>query len=328
MTPDLEQARLDDALRAPLMIGVLVAVELAGLSIPELAEPSVSFRLTTSAQHNVNPFSTEFEHAEAWLLSQAERVRASAEAAIAYPGTAWWWAPVDPARQVWSETMPEPGPPAPVQVLRPVETATEEPRILRWESYAHRSAHAIRTSTREFGGETSYAVATRMMVSGIPGPSAETRQFTMPVRPGFRVYEIHGPADWHRLATTYGKPVDLRQTGLQHVPTRTVPDWRRVGADWDGVHLSLGGLLLTNEVSYETNLGLTRFWAWESEQTQWTGWVFDHPVALPNAFPGSGPPGIDDGFAIDMPIDPAFGSRPGESARFRVGKPVEIWPDQ
>ena len=329
MTPEREQQRRDDTSRAPLMIGVLLAAELAGLTVEQIADPPVSFRLAASAQRTLNPFTASYAHDEAWLLSQADRVRQLAETVISHPARAWWWAAMDPTRQVWSRMGPHASEPAPGAVVRPGGSAETQRRISRWEDYAHRSAHAMRTSTVEVGGETSMAVATHMLAGDIPGPREEIGRFRMPVRRGARVFEIHGPADWHRLATTSGRVADLSRMGLQHVPSRTVPKWSRVLKDWDGVHLSLGGLLLSTEVSYETDRGLTRFWSWESEQTQWTSWVFDEPEALLNAFTRSDEQRTDDGgYVIEMPRDPAFGMCPGELALFRPSKPIEVRGDQ
>lgn len=329
MTPEREEQRLMDALRAPLMIGVLIAAELAELSVKQIAEPSVSFRLATSAQHTLSPFTASFARDEAWLLSQAERVRRLAETVVAHPATAWWWAPMDPKRQVWSRVGPESDGPSPGMIVRPTESAESGRRISHWEDYAHRSAHAVRTSTAEMGDETSLLVATHLLAGDIPGRREEIDRFQMPVRRGARVFEVHSPADWHRLATTSGRVVDLSRSGLRQVPSRTVPKWPKVAKEWDGVHLSLGGLLLSTEVSHESDRGLTRFWAWESEQTQWTSWVFDEPEALPNAFPMSGQRRDEDGgYLIDMPWDPAFRSYSDESAFVRESKPVKVRGDQ
>ena len=49
-----------------------------------------------------------------------------------------------------------------------------------------------------------------------------------------RVFEFHGPADWHELCVRYpaNGPED----------SRLVPNWGAVAEEWGGVHLSFGGL--------------------------------------------------------------------------------------
>lgn len=70
------------------------------------------------------------------------------------------------------------------------------------------------------------------------------------LRPESRVYEIDGPAAWARLAARYPMDVSLakrhdwwRTTGI--AGPWLVPDWLAVAADYDGVHLTLLGYLMT-----------------------------------------------------------------------------------
>ena len=58
-----------------------------------------------------------------------------------------------------------------------------------------------------------------------------------------RVFEIHGPSDWHDLCLSYPS----RHTE----DDRLVPNWGAVSEEWDGVHLSLGGLLTAGQNRYE-----------------------------------------------------------------------------
>ena len=47
-----------------------------------------------------------------------------------------------------------------------------------------------------------------------------------------RVFEIHGPADWHDLCVRY--PAKGTEDD------RLVPNWGAAAEEWDGVHLSIG----------------------------------------------------------------------------------------
>ena len=85
------------------------------------------------------------------------------------------------------------------------------------------------------------------------------------VDPGASVFEVASPADWHALCTTM--PRENRPspagTGL------LVPDWRRVANEYDGVHLTFGGLLTTPYVRTHSAAGTTRLWSWDAEFTIW-----------------------------------------------------------
>ena len=59
-----------------------------------------------------------------------------------------------------------------------------------------------------------------------------------------RVFEIHGPSDWHNLSVRY--PAKVTEDD------RLVPNWGAVAEEWDGVHLSLGGLLTAEQNRYES----------------------------------------------------------------------------
>ena len=81
----------------------------------------------------------------------------------------------------------------------------------------------------------------------------------MPV--GVEVYEINGPEDWHRLCVAY--PAHDFEDG------RLVPDWGAAAADWDGVHLSLGGLLSCEQNRRESAEGWSMHESWHAETTFW-----------------------------------------------------------
>lgn len=305
ISPDDDQSRLEDALRAPLMIAVLLAAERADLPAERVADPAVSFRLAASALRELSPFRADFDHNLAWLLARRERVRPLAERLLSTAASAWWCEPMKPDRQIWSRIGGTADHPSAVDVTQPTLPIGEARRLWAWENYAHKPNRAIQTSTLGANGETSFLVATHLQVPDIIGPRENIDRSLMPIGRSVRVFEINGPADWHRLATTHRGEVDLRSWGLTHEVDRVVPRWSKVAKRWDGVHLSLGGLLLTTDVSFESDAGLTRLWAWESEQTRWLSWVFGEPVRQPAAFPSNGRARPDDeGYVIDIPPDP------------------------
>ena len=130
-------------------------------------------------------------------------------------------------------------------------------------------------------------------------------RWSLPVQPGARVLEIHGPQDWAMLVTTHpatGRthpewelpgpnqhPGEL--TRLMAVPgqraARTsilrhlVPDWASVAADYDGIHLSWAGFLTSEGLVSDLGDGdvaMLRYWF--SERTHWLADVFGEPVPL------------------------------------------------
>ncbi|MFW6195025.1 MAG: hypothetical protein ACOC5M_00705, partial [Chloroflexota bacterium] len=101
-----------------------------------------------------------------------------------------------------------------------------------------------------------------------------------------RVYEIAGPEDWHALCLRY--PVEVGETAARDLrkrwpgADRLTPDWQAVANDWDGVHLSLGGLLTAAQVVNRTPAGWSVQWGWECELTVWLRWVFEAMERLPD----------------------------------------------
>ena len=134
------------------------------------------------------------------------------------------------------------------------------------------------------------------------GPVSRWR---LPVDPGARIAEIHRPQDWTALVTAYPAPARPAEgwelpgrnqrpgslTGLLSLPTQRaartsmrrhlVPDWERLAAHYDGVHLSWAGFL-TSE-GYVSDLGdgdvaMLRYWF--SERTHWLTDAFGEPEPL------------------------------------------------
>ncbi len=63
--------------------------------------------------------------------------------------------------------------------------------------------------------------------------------------------------------------------------TGSFPDWSAVAHDWDAVHLTLGGLLTSEQVRVESSAGWTELWGWGAEQTLWLRWCFTAVERLP-----------------------------------------------
>lgn len=61
-----------------------------------------------------------------------------------------------------------------------------------------------------------------------------------------------------------------------------MPDFSLVAANWDGVHLSFGGLLIATHVPVEGPGGRTLLDSWEAEQTVWLSPSFVAETRLPD----------------------------------------------
>ena len=133
-----------------------------------------------------------------------------------------------------------------------------------------------------------------------------TSRWLLRVRPDARVWDIDAPEDWVRLVQRYPRvaprahagwelpgpnqrPSDtarLRSIATQHAvridqALHVMPDWERVAADFDGVHLSWAGFLTAEGyVSDMNNNSVTMLRYWGSERTLWLRDVFDEPEPL------------------------------------------------
>ena len=107
-----------------------------------------------------------------------------------------------------------------------------------------------------------------------------TRAVAIPVRGGGTTYEIRSAGDWAELCRRYPREVTAsRRHDWYRVTGRAgrwlLPDWGRVAADWDAVHLTGWAYLTaaTQEIvidaEYSTIIG-----GWGPDETYWlTGLV-------------------------------------------------------
>lgn len=55
---------------------------------------------------------------------------------------------------------------------------------------------------------------------------------------------------------------------------RLDPEWSAVAKHWDAVHLSVGGWLTAEDVTYESAGQTTELRGWNLESTVWLRWSF------------------------------------------------------
>lgn len=109
----------------------------------------------------------------------------------------------------------------------------------------------------------------------------------LPVLAATKVWEIDGPRSWIELCRRY--PDDTTRTyaeqwrdwGLRQERVVT-PNWERVAQEWDGVHLSMGGLLTTEGVPLDVGNAGSMLQGWTCEGTLWLRWKFGAPERLPD----------------------------------------------
>ena len=88
--------------------------------------------------------------------------------------------------------------------------------------------------------------------------------WSLSVQRDARVLEVASAEDWAQLVATYGM---MREDLLY-------PDWARVAADWDGVHMTVRAVVATQGICLHAGHGLAAAPYWDVESTLWLRWVF------------------------------------------------------
>jgi hypothetical protein len=247
----------DDLLGSPL--GLHLLDHLAGADLGTLTDVDLS-RLLLEAVQETSIYSADYEAHVAGLRSRAPALESLA---------GWlrrrmpqWWQDVDGERQVWVGSTAEPPDQLRLVVdLDPIHAEASKPKRAFW------------TSTVDPAAVSPWLESPERMVSGL------SYLWRVAVFPAARVAEIHTPAQWSALARTYaGAHQAFRWSGRPHSPpvsARIDPDWSKVAEDWDGVHLSVSGLLTAQDVPYRSEGATTELRGWDMESTVWFRWLFD-----------------------------------------------------
>jgi len=259
----------------------------------------------------VDPVDETVSHAMYWQPPQGEEaltadpavtdvLRPVAAAVAAAPATAWWTSGVDLnllRYTSWPGQEAAPG---------PLVTGARE-RLNRWrdetladerDAARNRPADpaapfsgrwwstpamaALVTTTRPLRGLGSVEL---VWDEDSLGPRDASVWTLAPAQPP-RVWEIDGPEAWVRLVGRY--PLDVTSS-RRHDWYRTtgragawrIPDWAAVAADWDAVHLSVGGYLTaaTRPLAVGDGKAATVLAGWNPDQTWWlTDVLTAHPA--------------------------------------------------
>ena len=231
---------------------------------------------------------------------QTGLLRPLAEAVASAPAASWWWEPADLRHQRWvgcdhHRTLARGD-----DVERAVEVA-EENAVAEEQAMARDRALAPRRGRR---GSAGVAVSgtwwsgplggtvwtSRGNIGDLPAVGLacaedplgeeEFEVWAVGIDPAARVYEVHEPGDWARLAAIHPRDVTAsrsndwnRWTGREG--QWILPDWRSVAAQWDGVHVSVAGYLSTSRMAVDSEGGAASLLAgWDADQTLWLRDVF------------------------------------------------------
>lgn len=262
---DILEQKIDALLGSPVGCAFVLGVECN--SPPEqFANPLASFKLAADCVDFCDVY-TEAGFQEL-ALRHGQKRRDLARRILEHPAFAWWFAPVALDNQIWTAPrMPfganlsdNVNPDA--EPLRPFDLSEwREPELPtgEWAREVQKPELWRQiTSTLRDGSTsavTAYASSAADHICAFP---LAAWRLEMPHTA--RVYEITGPADWHNLCLRYPAHSD---------DGRLTPDWGRAAADWDGVHLTFGGLLSCEQHRYAQNGQWSQHQFWHAESTQW-----------------------------------------------------------
>ena len=292
--------RADDLLNSIVGCAFVVALDESGLTPDDVADPKAALPMVAACADEVFRFRSDYDLVAPGVRALAREKVPQARALIEHPGAAWWFDDVDLRAQAWLSIHGTPdkfiyGTPPDTMAWRRPENPSRP-----WERYAQKPLGNQSTSTLYGPCLTSELVARDERVGDYlcEFPLA---WWSVRFPEEVRVFEVHGPSDWHDLCVRY----PARGTE----DDRLVPSWGAVSEQWDGVHLSLGGLLTAEQNRYESSAGWTLLDAWHAEQTYWLCALRTETERRPDFDRGLGPPEIP-GFSF-----PDFGGEGDMLAR-------------
>ncbi|MGH3905429.1 MAG: hypothetical protein ACRDTE_14755 [Pseudonocardiaceae bacterium] len=186
----------------------------------------------------------------------------AAEQLVRAPGARWWWDPLDRERQtLLSGVLPGMPEAASWQVDLDVLATAD------W-----RAPRQVTTSTMVSAHMPAVELCDPEVIDRLPQPLGCWRTI---VPADATVYEVGSPDDWRQLCERYPReiplPAEFRKWGA-NARAVLVPDWPSVAADWDGLHLCIGGLLSTAGLPIHTGEWVCLL---EDVDTEFTTWF--HP---------------------------------------------------
>ena len=270
------EKRVEAILNAPLGCVFMLGVEASGLTPEAAAAPENCLRLAAMAVDSISPWAAGHAQAVVEALERGGRLGDLARSILEHPASSWWFQPPDLDRQCWIYK--------PLGLnydswLSSAETPTDTANWRRpasppsnWERYAQKPLGNQVTSTL-FGNISSELMAYDERAGDYHCPFP-LECWELEIQQDVRVYEVHGAESWHELCVSY--PAVYKEDGL------LVPDWGAAAEDWDGVHMSFGGLLSSEQARYESPEGWSMHNWWHAERTYWLRSLVTTARRLPN----------------------------------------------
>jgi hypothetical protein len=225
-----------------------------------------------------------------------------ARAVTAAPATRWWCNPPDPDRQQYTQflsaedgmSFPRPEPTGAAERLATwrAKTQADERESARLPSdpaanytgfwWSAPALSGLVTTTRSVQGLG--AVKLRLVEDSMGW--TEALCWPMAFRAGARIYEVRRPDDWTNLVSQY--PIEVTKSRWHdwfkvtgRAGTWLIPDYAAVAADYDGVHMTIGGYLTTaGRALPVSGSAATMLAGWDPDQTYWLADVLE-PVGAP-----------------------------------------------
>ena len=259
MTSDAN-SRTEQLLNSLVGCAFVTLLDESGLSPGDVANPATALRAVAWSADYVDKYDADYDVISRGVKELANGKSDLARELFEHPATAWWFDDVDLEAQAWLSIHGTPDKfiygvsPNPSEWRRPQNPSRP------WERYAQKPFGNQSTSTLYAAFLTSELVAMEERV-GDYRCEFPLAWWSMRILEDVRVFEIHGPSDWHELCVTY----PTRGTE----DDRLAPNWGAISEEWDGVHLSLGGLLTTEQNRFESASGWSMLDFWHAEQTFW-----------------------------------------------------------
>jgi hypothetical protein len=252
-------------------------------------------RLALWMQHSTEGYSTPAAEDDRELVEREREVLGPvAEALMASPATGWWTSSCARRDQHFVDLGPDARWPSP-PLLRPaaaldagIAEEDDDERQLRADDQltfpppdhtAYMGQLAWSTPTTAWSTTRSVPGSLPLPALGLvrewsgEGPNRAKRYWSATVDGDARIYEIDSADAWVRLVERYPRDVTFtRSTWWQH--TRwpgpwLLPDWGRVRADFDAVHLSVVGFLEAATIVLPVGEARTALSMWEPDGTYW-----------------------------------------------------------
>lgn len=255
-------------LRCPVGCNFLWTIVRDHAPLERALAPAEACERAAVALRALYPWTERSQEALDLALARGHGLEALAREVTAHPASQWWNEPFDIARQVLFTGRALPSRLGPDLGPSPA-----------WEDYAERPT-AWRVSSTTHDGVSSADMAMLTRVGDWERPERYQRSRAV-VDPGASVFEVTSPEDWHALSAEAPREY-LHDSGATET-SLLVPDWARLADEYDGVHLTFGGLLTTPHVRVRSAAGTTRLRSWDAEFTIWVTDVVRAGPPLPPA---------------------------------------------